>query len=122
MQFLMMVKSSEAAMATNPPPAEFMAKMGQYAAEMTTKGILVTSAGLMPSLHSSKVRMSKGKLTITDGPFTEAKEIVGGYAVLEARSKDHAIELASEFLGVHSTWPGWEGEVEIRPLMTMPPR
>jgi hypothetical protein len=122
MQFLMMVKSSEAAMATNPPPPEFMSKMGRYSTEMAKKGVLVTSAGLGPSLHSSKVRMSKGKLTITDGPFTEAKEIVGGYAVLEARSKEHAIELASEFLGVHGSWPGWEGEVEIRPLMQMPPR
>ena len=95
MLFLMLVKSSEAAMATNPPPPAFMAKMGQYAAEMTKKGILVTSSGLMPSLHSSKVRASKGKLTITDGPFPESKEVLGGFIVIDVGTRAEALEWAA---------------------------
>jgi hypothetical protein len=66
---------------------------------------------------SSRVRLSRGQLTTTDGPFTETKEVVGGYAVFEFKSKNEAVESAERFMELHKQhWPGWEGETEIRQI------
>jgi hypothetical protein len=80
---------------------------------------MIDTAGLAPTAASSRVRLTGGKISVTDGPFTEAKEVLGGYAFFELKSKEDAIERSSQFLELHSKhWPGWEGEIEIRQVVT----
>jgi hypothetical protein len=88
--------------------------MGKLLEEMTREGKLVSTAGLRPTSEGSRVRLRQGKLSTVDGPFTEAKEVIGGYAVLEASSREEAIELTKRFLQVHGD--GWEIECEVRQL------
>jgi hypothetical protein len=92
-----------------PPTEEHMAAMGQLIADMAKAGVLIATDGLQSSSKGARVRISRGKITVTDGPFTEAKEVVGGFAIVEAKSKEHAIELAKRFLEVVG-----EGESEVR--------
>jgi hypothetical protein len=92
-----------------PPTPEHMAAMGKLIEDMAKDGTLISTDGLQSSSKGARVRRSNGKTTVTDGPFTETKEIVGGYAIVEAKSKKHAIELAKRFLEVVG-----EGESEVR--------
>jgi hypothetical protein len=92
-----------------PPTQQVMADMGQLIGEMTAAGVLIATDGLQPSSKGARVRISEGKLTVVDGPFTETKELIAGYAIIEAESKEHAIELAKRFLTVMG-----EGESEVR--------
>lgn len=112
MRFLSIYKSAER---TTPPTQDEMDQMGRYIEESIKKGVLVSTEGCLPSALGARVRRAAGKLTVTDGPFTEAKEVVGGFAILEASSKAHALELAKEFL----TFVG-EGECEVRQLYEAP--
>ena len=113
MRFLSIYKTVE----TNTPPTpEHIARMGKLIDEMTKAGTLLATEGCLPSALGARVRRSGGKLTVTDGPFVETKELVGGFAILEARSKEHAIELAREFLAVAG-----EGECELRQIYTGEP-
>ena len=114
MKFMTMVKSPENA--GPPPPAlmEAIAKLGQEAGQ---KGVMVQMGGLYPSAMGARVLLSGGKIRVIDGPFTEAKELIGGYAVFEVASKDEAIEWTRRFMEVHQQhWPGWEGETEVRQI------
>ncbi len=94
-----------------PPTQQEMAEMGQLIEEMTKAGVLLAAEGCQPSAKGARVRLSGGKVTVKDGPFTEAKELVGGFAILEAKSKEEAIELVKRFLKVAG-----DGETEIRLL------
>lgn len=94
-----------------PPTQEEMATMGKLVEEGFKAGWLVATEGCLPSALGARVRRSDGKLTVTDGPFTEAKELVGGFAILKTNSKAEAIELARKFLTVAG-----EGECELRQL------
>jgi hypothetical protein len=112
MRFMMIVKSAEK---TGPPPKELMDAVAKLAEEATKAGEMVESGGLASTATGSRVRLSGGKLTVTDGPFAEAKEVFGGYAVFELKSKKEAVERALLFMELHKQhWPGWEGETEIR--------
>jgi hypothetical protein len=112
MQFMMMVRHAEN---SGPPPKEFMDAMAKLSEEAVKAGTMVASGGLAPTAKSTRVRLSRGQLTTIDGPFTEAKEVVGGYAVLEYPSRNEAIEGALHFMELHKQyWPGWEGETEVR--------
>jgi hypothetical protein len=114
MRFMMIVKSTENA---GRPPQALMDAMGKIAEEATKAGEMIESGGLASSANGTRVRLSGGKLTVTDGPFTEAKEVFGGYAVFELKSKKEAIENTVRFMELHQQhWPGWEGETEIRQL------
>ena len=98
-------------------PQSLYAAMGEFVGEATKNGVMIDGAGLQPSANGHRVRLSKGKITVSDGPFTESKEIVGGYALIEARSEEHAREIALEFMEVHRVhWPEFDGECEVRPL------
>jgi hypothetical protein len=78
---------------------------------------MIANGGLAPTANSTRVRVSNGKLTVKDGPFTEAKEMIGGFAQFELKSKEEAIEGAVRFMELHKKyWPGWEGETEIRQI------
>lgn len=96
------------------PDERLMNDMGELIDAMTREGSLISTAGLRPSAEGSRVRLKGGRISVVDGPFTESKEVVGGYAVLEAASMDEAIELTERFLRVHGD--EWEVECEVRQL------
>ena len=108
MKFLSIYKTAETGV---PPSEEKMSEMGKLIEEGMKAGWLLGTEGCLPSALGSRVRRSNGKLTVTDGPFTEAKEVVGGFALLKANSKQEAIELARQFLRVAG-----DGECELRQL------
>jgi hypothetical protein len=112
MRFLSLIRITEN---TGQKPSEkLMADMGQLMTEMTADGTLLDTAGLCPTSQGKRVRLSHGKQTVSDGPFTEAKEVIGGYALLQADSMEHALQLAKRFLDVHGD--EWEVECELRPI------
>jgi hypothetical protein len=114
MRFMMMVKHAEN---QGPPPKELMDAIDKLSQEDTQAGRMVESGGLAPTGMSTRVRLSRGHLTVLDGPFTEAKEIVGGFAQMEFKSKQDAVAAAVRFMELHRKhWPGWEGETEIRQI------
>jgi len=114
MRFMILVKSSER---NGPPPKPLMDAIAKAGEEATKSGKMLDSGGLAPTATSTRVRVSGGKVAVIDGPFTEAKEVVGGYAIFEFASKKEAIEAATQFMDLHTQhWPGWEGESEIRQL------
>src|SRR5690349_13754726 len=97
MRFLSIYKTVER---NTPPTPEEMAKVGKMVEEGLKSGYLLSTEGCLPSAMGARVRISDGKLTVTDGPFTESKEVVGGFAILQANSKEEAIEQAKQFLQV----------------------
>jgi len=109
-------KESEAGI---PPRPELMAAIGKLSEEMGKAGVLVGMGDLLPSSTSARVRLSGGKVTVTDGPFSEAKEVIGGYAIVQVSSKKEAIELARRFWQAHADvlGPSYEGGGEIRQMM-----
>ena len=118
MRFMMIVKSSESA---GPPPRALMEAIGKLAEEAMKSGQMIETGGLTPTAQGARVRLSGGKIKVTDGPFTEAKEVFGGYAIFELPSRQDAIESATKFMELHrSHWPGWEGETEVRQLVLPP--
>jgi hypothetical protein len=96
------------------PSERLMNDMGKLIDEMMRSGKLVSTAGLRPTSEGVRVRNGHGKLSTTDGPFTEAKEVIGGYAILEASSKEEAVALTKRFLEVHGD--EWDIECEVRQL------
>jgi len=113
MRFLSMIRVDETA--GQVPSEQLMADMGKLIEELTATSQLVSTAGLRPSSEGARVRLHRGgRLTVIDGPFTEAKEVIGGYAILEAQSKEEAIDLTRRFLEVHGT--DWNVECEVRQL------
>ena len=123
MRFMMLVKSDENA---GPPPKSLMDAIAKLAEEAIKAGRMILSGGLAPTAMSSRVRLSQGKLTTIDGPFTETKEVIGGFAVFEFKSREEAIESAVNFMELHKQhWPGWDGETEVRQIFgpeDYPPR
>lgn len=113
MRFLSMIRIDET---TGQVPGEqLMADMGKLIEELTRTGQLVSTAGLRPTSEGVRVRLHRGgKLSVVDGPFTETKEVIGGYAILEAPSKAEAVELTRRFLKVHGA--DWDVECEVRQL------
>jgi hypothetical protein len=101
-------------------PQGLMDAMGQFIEQGFKSGTLKDTAGLKGTEEGFRVRSSGGKLKVTDGPFTEAKEIVGGYALVEAKSREEALEMARQFMELHRVhWPAFDGECEVRPLEDM---
>ena len=113
MRFLSMIRIDET---TGQVPSEqLMADMGKLIEELTRTGQLVSTAGLRPTSEGVRVKLQRGgRLTAVDGPFTETKEVIGGYAILEAQSRAEAVELTRRFLKVHGT--DWDVECEVRQL------
>ena len=119
MKFLMLIKHSES-YRSQPIPQGLMDAMGEFVAEGFKSGVLKDTAGLKATAEGSRVRSSGGKLHVTDGPFTEAKEVVGGYALVEVKSKEEALEVARQFMELHRVhWPAFDGECEVRPVEDM---
>src|SRR5438067_12731469 len=116
MKYLTFIRHSESYRESGPPPA-LMEAMGKFVEKSMKNGTLVDTGGLLPSKDGARVRLSGGKITVTDGPFTETKEVIGGWALLETATREDALRLATEFLELHRLhWPGFGGESERRPL------
>lgn len=114
MRFMMLVKHPEN---QGPPPKALMDAIGKLGEEAAKSGKMLGSGGLAPTAQSVRVRVSGGQVRVIDGPFTEAKEVIGGYAQFELKSKEEAIESAVQFMELHRKhWPEWEGETEVRQL------
>lgn len=112
MRFLSMIRIVENSGLT--PSEQLINDMGKLMEELTRSGQLISTAGLRPTSEGVRVRIHRGNLSVTDGPFIETKEVIGGYAILEAKSKDEAIELTRRFLQVHDE--EWNIECEVRQL------
>jgi hypothetical protein len=118
MQYMTMLKMRED---IGSPPPDFYEAMGRYLAQVAATGQLVSMGGLLPSETGAQVRATGGSVVVSHGPFTEATELVGGYAVFEVDSKDRAIAMARDFVQLHvDHWPGWEGVSEVRQIMPPP--
>ena len=112
MRFLSMIRVNENS--GQVPGQQLMDDMGKLIDEMTREETLVRTAGLRPTKEGKRVRLRKGQLSTVDGPFTETKEVIGGFAIIEAASMAEAIELTKRFLRVHGDT--WDIECEVRPL------
>ena len=116
MRFMSMVKFNEAKLA--PPPKRFLDAMDQLMQDAAKAScVMVEAGGLLPTANGARVRLYGGKVTVTDGPFTEAKEVIGGYAIFEADSKENMLEWTRRFIELHKAYlSDWEGEAELRQL------
>jgi hypothetical protein len=112
MKFLSMIRINENAGVK--PDAKLMENMGKLMEEATREGWLISTEGLRPTSEGKRVRQRHGALTTTDGPFTETREVIGGYAIIEAKDMAQAVEYTKRFLRVHG--PEWDIECELRPL------
>lgn len=119
MKYLMLIKHSESYRGERIPQG-LMDAMGEFVTESFKSGVLKDTAGLKPTADGFRVRSSGNRLSVTDGPFTEAKEVVGGYAMVDVASREEALEVARQFMELHRVhWPAFEGECEVRPLEDM---
>jgi hypothetical protein len=116
MKFMMFIKHQEASRDLKIPKALNDA-MSEFVPRMLASGLLKDTNGLQPTAKGKRIRSKGGKLKTTDGPFTEAKEVVGGYAIVEAKTYEEAMTVATEFMELHAKhWPEFECESEIRPM------
>lgn len=117
MRFMATVAMDESFPA-GPPPAQLFAAIGALGEQGAKDGTLIETGGLMPSTAGARVRVANGKMTVTDGPFTEAKELVGGYAIYELPSMEAAIQACRRFMQLHvDLWPGVEAVCDVRQMM-----
>jgi len=116
MKFMMFIKHAED-VRSQPIPQGLLEAMGKFVEASFKSGVLKETAGLKPTAEGTRIRLSGGKLHVTDGPFTEAKEVVGGFAIVDVESRQEALKIAREFMDLHRVhWPGFEGESEVRPF------
>ena len=116
MRYMMFIKHTEDYRNADVP-ASLYEEMGKFIEEATKSGNFVGGAGLQPTSAGARVRLKSGKITVMDGPFTESKEIVGGYSIIDAKSHEEALTLARRFMELHlKHWPAFEGECELRPF------
>jgi hypothetical protein len=111
MRFLSVFKAPEGA----PPSEKEAAEMGALIGEMAAAGVLLAAEGCLPSSRGARVRLSNGTFTVTDGPFTESKELIGGFAIIQTSSMSEAVEWTKRFIRVAG-----DGETEIRELYDAP--
>ena len=118
MRFMMMVKANPDYEAGVPPKPELIDAIGKLSERMTGAGVLLGTGGLLPSSCGARVRVSAGSISVVDGPFAETKELIGGYAIVETRSRDEAIALGRQFMELHAKiiGPSYAGECEIRQM------
>ncbi len=116
MKYLAFIRHPESYRDTPPPPG-MMEAMGEFVQRSLKDGTLVDTGGLLPSKDGVRIRLERGKITVTDGPFSESKEVIGGWAILNASSREEAIRIATEFMELHRKhWPGFDGESEVRAM------
>jgi hypothetical protein len=112
MRYMVLLKMAED---VGAPPADLTEAMGEAMQQAFASGLMIDAGGLAPTAQSTEVRLRRGSVMITDGPYAEAKEVAGGYAILETRSHEEAVENARRMMAIHQQyWPGWEGSAEVR--------
>jgi hypothetical protein len=111
MRFLGYTLADEAELPAEPPSPELFERMGQFVEEATKAGVIVATGGIAPTSEGARITLEDGKFTIIDGPFAEAKELVGGWALMECRDLPEAVEWSKRFVGVLG-----RGEVRVRPV------
>jgi hypothetical protein len=116
MRYMMMVKADKDFEAGLPPNPALIAAIGEMSEAARRSGKLLASEGLKPSATGTRIRLAKGKRQVIDGPFTETKELIGGFAIFEVASKDEAMSLAQRFVDAHVKAGVTDFEMEIRPL------
>lgn len=117
MRYMVIVKGPENLAASGPAPTELYEEIGRLIEEGVKRGTIVSFGGLKPTSSGVRMRIANGKLTTTDGPFTESKEVIGGFTIYEVASKQELLEEARTFMELHRRlWPKWEGEIEIRQM------
>ena len=123
MRFMMIVKGDENFGSAGPPPQALMAAIDKLMADTAkTPGKMVSTGGLQHTSKGAKVLLRNGKLSVVDGPFSESKEVIGGFAIMDLASKEEAIAESKKFMDLHRLhWPAWNGESEIREMMEGPP-
>ena len=114
MKFMMLVKTVDN---SGPPPKALLDEIAKLYREASGSAKMIDSGGLAPMSMTTRVRLSKGKVLVLDGPFAESKEVIGGYAQMAFDSKEEAVKSAVAFMELHKKfWPGWEGETEVRQI------
>ncbi|MGW5663351.1 YciI family protein [Streptomyces sp. NPDC003758] len=113
-RFLSIVRVDETTAPAEGPSPELMQRMGELIEEITKAGVMLDTAGLTPAAQGARVRWEGGKLSVTDGPFTESKEVIGGYALMQCKDKAEAIEWAKRFVKVHEEY--WTITCEVREI------
>ena len=117
MRFMMLLKHAEKF--SGLPPKELLEAVEKLSQDPKNGGTVLSSGGPAPMAATTRVRLSQGKVTATDGPFAETKEVIGGYAVMEFGSKQAAVDGATHYMELHRKyWPGWEGETEVRQIFS----
>lgn len=117
MRFMMIVKGSENLAESGPPPAALFEEIERLTNEGVKNGTLVSFGGLKPTATGARIRQVNGKLKMTDGPFTESKEVIGGFTILNLPSREAALAEGRKFMELHvKHWPAWQGELEIRAM------
>lgn len=117
MRFMMIYKPADTKKmeAGVPPSPEEMARMGKFIGELAATGVLLATDGLLPTSKGARVQLAQGKSTVTDGPFTETKELIAGFAIMQLPSMAKAVELSKRFLEIAG-----DGESEIRQMYDQP--
>jgi len=119
MRYLMMIMGNADYEAGKPPSAELQQAMGEFIGKSAQAGQFVDGGGLLPSRHAFKARARDGKISFTDGPFAEAKEIIGGYSIVELPDDEAARRMVKEFIDVHIKAGVMDVDCEIRPIEAM---
>ena len=116
MKYLTFIRHAESYREAGPP-ASLLEAMGAFVQKSLRDGSLVDTGGLLASKDGFRIRLAKGAISMTDGPFVETKEVIGGWAIMQAESKAAAVRIAQEFMELHRIhWPEFEGEAEVRPM------
>jgi hypothetical protein len=114
-RFLSLIRVDETDAPAEGPSPELMRRMGELLEEMTKAGVLLDTAGLTPTAQGTRVHYAGGRLSVTDGPFTESKEVIGGYALMQAKDRAEALEWTKRFLKVHEDH--WTITCELREVV-----
>ena len=116
MKYMMFIKHTED-YAGKKAPASLYEAMGEFVGAAIKNGVMLDGAGLMPTTKGTRIKLTGGQISVIDGPFTESKEIVGGYALMKVATREEALKYAREFMELHRKhWPEFDGECEMRPL------
>jgi hypothetical protein len=114
---MFIVSGSESLAESGPPPAALIEAIGTLCEEAVKQGRMVSFGGLKPTSSGARMRIANGKIVTTDGPFTESKEVIGGFSIFELASKEEALEELRKFMELHHAhWPKWQGQVELREM------
>lgn len=117
MRFMYLIRSKKEM--TGQPPQRLIEEIGKISQREIEAGRMISNGGLLPLATGARVRLENGRVAVTDGPFAEAKEIIGGFAIFEFATREEALASAVEFMTLHKEYgEGWEGECEMRQMMT----